>query len=139
MSLVAVAELPEQLVELPEILPVKFPSTSPLRLPLMVLVNLAEPVTNKESVVKLSISVSLWKVVLLLKIFDPEMVCSVSVVTIFGFPVTLPQATDFVVLDTSAEVACSTSLIVTVSSLPSDQVNVRAAPDPDTLTTAGSP
>ena len=67
------------------------------------------------------------------------MVCSVSVVTIFGFSVTLPQATDFVVSDTSAEVAWATSLIVTVSSLLSDQVNVSAAPDPDTLTTAGSP
>lgn len=78
-------------------LPVKLPSTLPLRLPLIVLVNLAEPVTNKESAVKLSTSVSFLKVVLLLKILAPVIVCSVSVVTRLGLFVTLAQATDFAV------------------------------------------
>ena len=77
--------------------PVKLPSTLPLRLPLIVLVNLAEPVTNKESAVKLSTSVSFLKVVLLLKILAPVIVCSVSVVTRLGLFVTLAQATDFAV------------------------------------------
>lgn len=76
-------------------LPVKLPSTLPFKLPLIVLVNLAEPVTNKESAVKLSTSVSFLKVVLLLKILAPVIVCSVSVVTRLGLFVTLAQATDF--------------------------------------------
>ena len=76
-------------------LPVKLPSTLPLRLPLIVLVNLAEPVTNKESAVKLSTSVSFLKVVLLLKILTPVIVCSVSVVTRLGVFITLAQSTDF--------------------------------------------
>ena len=76
-------------------LPVKLPSTLPFKLPLIVLVNLAEPVTNKESAVRLSTSVSFLKVVLLLKILAPVIVCSVSVVTRLGLFVTLAQATDF--------------------------------------------
>lgn len=120
-------------------LPVKLPSTLPFKLPLIVLINLAEPVTNKESAVKLSTSVSFLKVVLLLKILAPVMVCSVSVVTRLGLFVTLAQATDFAVLAVSAEIACSTSLILISITLPSEKVNVRVAPDPDTPTTAASP
>lgn len=62
---------------------------------MIVLVNLAEPVTNKESAVKLSTSVSFLKVVLLLKVLTPVIICSVSVVTRLGLFVTLAQATDF--------------------------------------------
>ena len=76
-------------------MPFKLPSTLPLRLPLIVLVNLAEPVTNKESAVKLSTSVSFLKVVLLLKVLAPVIVCSVSVVTGLGLSNTLSQVTDF--------------------------------------------
>ena len=76
-------------------LPVKLPSTLPFKLPLIVLVNLAEPVTNKESAVKLSTSVSFLKVVLLLNVLTPIIVCSVSVVTTFGFPIIFAQATAF--------------------------------------------
>ena len=39
----------------------------------------------------------------------------------------------------SAFVAWATSLIVTFVSLPSDQVNIRSAPDPDISTTADFP
>lgn len=97
VSAVAVAELPVQIAAVVAVdaLPVKLPSTLPLRLPLIVLVNLAEPVTNKESAVKLSTSVSFLKVVLLLKILAPVIVCSVSMVTRLGLFVILAQATDF--------------------------------------------
>lgn len=120
-------------------LPAKLPSTLPLRLPLIVLVNLAEPVTNKESAVKLSTSVSFLKVVLLLKILTPVIVCSVSVVTRLGVFITLAQSTDFAEFAVSDEVACSTLLIVTLISLPSEKVNIRAASVPDTPTTAAFP
>ena len=46
---------------------------------------------------------------------------------------------DFAVLAVSAEVACSTLLIVTVISLPSERVNVSVASVLDTPTTAASP
>ena len=97
VSAVAVAELPVQIAAVVAVdaLPVKLPSTLPLRLPLIVLVNLAEPVTNKESAVKLSTSVSFLKVVLLLKILAPVIICFVSVVTRLGLFVTLAQSTDF--------------------------------------------
>ena len=97
VSAVAVAELPVQIAAVVAVdaLPVKLPSTLPLRLPLIVLVNLAKPVTNKESAVKLSTSVSFLKVVLLLKILAPVIICFVSVVTRLGLFVTLAQSTDF--------------------------------------------
>ena len=97
VSAVAVVELPVQIAAVVAVdaLPVKLPSTLPLRLPLIVLVNLAEPVTNKESAVKLSTSVSFLKIVLLLNVLTPVIVCSVSVVTRLGLFVTLAQATAF--------------------------------------------
>ena len=127
-------------VTLPVTFPVTLPITSPFKLPVKPLTKRAAPLTIKSSVVIESALVEPCKDILFVKILDPVIVCVSSVVTKFvGIPLTLFQATDFAVSAVSAEIACSTSLILTSITWPSEKVNSRVAPDPDIPTTAASP
>ena len=127
-------------VTFPVTLPVILPTTSPFKSPVKPLTKRAAPLTIRSSVVIESALVEPCKDILFVKILAPVIVCVLSVVTKFvGIPLTLFQATDFAVSAVSAEIACSTSLILTSITWPSEKVNSRVAPDPDIPTTAASP
>ena len=131
---------PDEPDTFPVTLPVTLPTTSPFKSPVKPLTKRAAPLTIKSSVVIESALVEPCKDILFVKILAPVIVCVSSVVTKFvGFPLTLFQSTDFAVSAVSDEVACSTLLIVTLISLPSEKVNIRAASVPDTPTTAAFP